>query len=233
MTTTAQPTMMIVPSRSDRFLRSLRLVGVLLCLGMADFVDRRVDKLSTGQKQKASIARTLIHDPPVLILDEPTNDLDLTTVRALEEALCAFHGCVILVSHDRWFLDRVATHVLHLDGQGGAFLHTGDMDSWMERSGPTVKTTASGSSSVESPPASSPSPTKLSYKEKRELEKLVARIADHEQRIAAIDIRLSDPKTYRQAAEAVADLRQDRSAAAADLETDMARWEQLATREDS
>jgi ABC-type glutathione transport system ATPase component len=69
----------------------------------------------------------------VLVLDEPTNDLDLSTLRALEEALLAFPGAVLVVSHDRWFLDRVATKILYLDGKGGARAHDGDLSGLLEK----------------------------------------------------------------------------------------------------
>ncbi|MEZ5979511.1 MAG: ATP-binding cassette domain-containing protein [Planctomycetota bacterium] len=91
-----------------------------------------VAKLSGGEKGRVLLAKLLLEGGNVLVLDEPTNDLDLGTLRALEEALAAFEGAAVVVSHDRWFLDRVATHVLHLDGEGGARLHTGDVSSLLE-----------------------------------------------------------------------------------------------------
>jgi ABC-type multidrug transport system ATPase subunit len=87
----------------------------------------RVEDLSGGERNRVLLAKLLIQAGNVVVLDEPTNDLDLETLRTLEEALVAFEGAALIVSHDRWFLDRVATHVLHLDGEGNARLHVGDL----------------------------------------------------------------------------------------------------------
>jgi len=80
---------------------------------------RPVRELSGGERNRVLLAKLLLKGGNVLVLDEPTNDLDLPTLRALEESLVAFPGTVLVVSHDRWFLDRVATLVAHLDGKGG------------------------------------------------------------------------------------------------------------------
>mgnify|MGYP002031266375 CR=1 FL=1 len=77
---------------------------------------RRIDELSGGERNRVHLAKLLKGSANLLLLDEPTNDLDVDTLRALEEALLAFAGCVIVVSHDRWFLDRIATHVLAFEG---------------------------------------------------------------------------------------------------------------------
>jgi ATP-binding cassette subfamily F protein uup len=86
-----------------------------------------VGSLSGGERNRVLLARLLCAGGNVLVLDEPTNDLDLETLRALEEALVAFPGSALVVSHDRWFLDRVATRVVHLDGAGGLTVHSGDL----------------------------------------------------------------------------------------------------------
>ena len=72
--------------------------------------------LSGGERQMLAISRALISDPKFLLLDEPTNDLDVDTLRALEDALVNFAGCAVVISHDRWFLDRIATHILAFEG---------------------------------------------------------------------------------------------------------------------
>src|SRR5690606_7963803 len=89
--------------------------------------------LSGGERNRVLLAKLLCRDGNVLILDEPTNDLDLMTLRALEEALIAFPGVVLVVSHDRFFLDRVATRILYLDGEGGHRVHEGDLSLLLER----------------------------------------------------------------------------------------------------
>ena len=77
---------------------------------------KRVDQLSGGERNRVHLAKLLIQGANVLLLDEPSNDLDVETLRALEEALLSFPGCAIVVSHDRWFLDRICTHMLVFEG---------------------------------------------------------------------------------------------------------------------
>ncbi len=77
---------------------------------------KRVGMLSGGERNRVHLAKVLQRGGNVLLLDEPTNDLDVDTLRALEEALLGFAGCVVVISHDRWFLDRVATHILAFEG---------------------------------------------------------------------------------------------------------------------
>ena len=89
--------------------------------------DSPVKTLSGGERARVLLAKLLLQGGNVLVLDEPTNDLDLTTLRALEESLALFPGAAVVVSHDRWFLDRVATHLLYLDGKGGVRLHHGGL----------------------------------------------------------------------------------------------------------
>ena len=77
---------------------------------------KKVSQLSGGERNRVHLARMLKSGANVLLLDEPTNDLDVDTLRALEEALLEFAGCAVVVSHDRWFLDRIATHILAFEG---------------------------------------------------------------------------------------------------------------------
>ena len=77
---------------------------------------KKVGKLSGGERNRVHLAKLLRRGCNVLLLDEPTNDLDVDTLRALEEAILNFAGCVVVIRHDRWFLDRVATHILAFEG---------------------------------------------------------------------------------------------------------------------
>ena len=77
---------------------------------------KKVGTLSGGERNRVQLAKVLQTGGNVLLLDEPTNDLDVDTLRALEEALLGFAGCVVVISHDRWFLDRIATHILAFEG---------------------------------------------------------------------------------------------------------------------
>jgi sulfate-transporting ATPase len=87
---------------------------------------KKVDTLSGGERNRVHLAKTLTESANVLLLDEPTNDLDVNTLRALEEALENFAGCAIVVSHDRWFLDRICTHLLVFEGDSQAHLYLGN-----------------------------------------------------------------------------------------------------------
>jgi ATPase subunit of ABC transporter with duplicated ATPase domains len=80
--------------------------------------NKRVGDLSGGERNRLHLAKLLMRGGNVLLLDEPTNDLDVNTLRALEDALLEFAGCAVVISHDRWFLDRVATHMLAFEGDG-------------------------------------------------------------------------------------------------------------------
>jgi ATPase subunit of ABC transporter with duplicated ATPase domains len=85
--------------------------------GLRERAGDQVSTLSGGNRQRVNIAIGLLGDPRVLLLDEPTNDLDVDTLRALEQALLDFAGCAVVISHDRWFLDRIATHILAFEGE--------------------------------------------------------------------------------------------------------------------
>ena len=89
--------------------------------------------LSGGERNRVHLAKALSEGGNVLLLDEPTNDLDVNTLRALEDALTSFAGCAVVVSHDRWFLDRVATHILAFEGDSAARLFVGNWSDYEER----------------------------------------------------------------------------------------------------
>ena len=93
---------------------------------------KRVAKLSGGERNRLHLAKLLRTGGNVLLLDEPTNDLDVDTLRALEEALLTFAGCAVVVSHDRWFLDRIATHVLAFEGDSEVRWFEGNFDAYEE-----------------------------------------------------------------------------------------------------
>ena len=87
---------------------------------------KRVNELSGGERNRVHLARILKEEANVLLLDEPTNDLDVNTLRALEEALENFAGCAVVISHDRWFLDRIATHMLAFEGDSQVVFFDGN-----------------------------------------------------------------------------------------------------------
>ncbi len=202
--------------------------------------DLRIASLSGGERGRVLLAKLMLRGGNLLVLDEPTNDLDLPTLRALEEALCAFAGTVVVVSHDRWFLDRVATHILYLNGRGGVRLHTGDASSLLE-SLEREETAAKGSRAAAArssrprraaAPSEGPGPHRaLRFRERRELESLLERIAELEEELAEVDARLGDPVSYRGPAPAARELQERRHQIQEELEDRLARWEELAARE--
>jgi len=93
---------------------------------------KKVGTLSGGERNRVHLAKMLKEGANVLLLDEPTNDLDVNTMRALEEALESFAGCAIVISHDRWFLDRVATHILSFEGESRVYWFDGNYSEYEE-----------------------------------------------------------------------------------------------------
>jgi ATPase subunit of ABC transporter with duplicated ATPase domains len=93
---------------------------------------KRVGTLSGGERNRVHLAKMLKSGANVLLLDEPTNDLDVNTMRALEEALENFAGCAVIISHDRWFLDRIATHILAFEGNSKVVYFDGNFSQYEE-----------------------------------------------------------------------------------------------------
>lgn len=105
--------------------------------------EKKIEVLSGGERNRLHLALTLRQEANVLLLDEPNNDLDVNTMRALEEALDDFAGCAVIISHDRWFLDRVATHILAFEGDATVVFFEGGFSEYEEnrkkRQGDSVK----------------------------------------------------------------------------------------------
>jgi ATPase subunit of ABC transporter with duplicated ATPase domains len=93
---------------------------------------KKVGNLSGGERNRVHLAKMLKSGANVLLLDEPTNDLDVDTLRALEDALDDFAGCAVIISHDRWFLDRIATHMLAFEGDSQAVWFEGNYEAYEE-----------------------------------------------------------------------------------------------------
>jgi len=93
---------------------------------------KKVGSLSGGERNRVHLAKTLKEGANVILLDEPTNDLDVNTMRALEEALENFTGCAVVISHDRWFLDRIATHILAFEGESNVVWFEGNFSEYEE-----------------------------------------------------------------------------------------------------
>jgi ATP-binding cassette subfamily F protein uup len=193
--------------------------------------DVLIRSLSGGERGRVLLAKLMLQDGNVLVLDEPTNDLDLATLRALEEALCAYPGSVVVVSHDRWFLDRVATHVLHLDGKGAARLHTGGATDLLERIVQAEAPAPESRKKAARPAAAPVGPKKLTYMEQRELEELGGRIEALESALAKLDEQLNDASLYEGDGKRARDVQDQRTRASTTLDDALARWEELAERD--
>ncbi len=166
-----------------------------------DSHDQRVDKLSGGERARLLLARLMLHGANLILLDEPTNDLDLLTLQVLEEALLAFDGGAIVVTHDRAFLDRVCDRVLAFEGDGKVVEYASRLQhlaALQEREAAARQAAPAGETRKRPPRQPS---TKLSYKEKRELDALPGRIEELEGELARVEATLADPATYQAGAD--------------------------------
>ncbi len=170
-----------------------------------------VKSLSGGERNRLLLARLFARPANVLVLDEPTNDLDIDTLELLEQLLEDFNGTVFLVSHDRAFLDNVVTQVLVAEGEGAWCEYVGGYADWerVRKSSPDQKknkieakpvasVASAAPTTATQPLATTSKPKKLSFKEQRELEELPKLIADLEREQAEIGTKLADPDLYRQ-----------------------------------
>jgi ABC transport system ATP-binding/permease protein len=192
-------------------------------------VDTKVGQLSGGERNRVQLARLLRRGGNLLVLDEPTNDLDLPTLGALEDGLIHFAGCALIVSHDRWFLDRVATAILAFEGDGKVTLYEGSYSFYAERRPRPIAERARREARDTRPSASTRSagPRKLSFKEARELEAIEDTIAAAEARVSALEATLSDPSVFKDRPTEVQALIADLDGARAEVERLFARWQEL------
>ncbi len=189
----------------------------------------QVGTLSGGERARVCLARLLCRNANLLLLDEPTNDLDVATLAALESMLVEYEGCALVVSHDRWFLDRVATSILAFEGEGRVELHAGNYSEYRERVRRDSAARAPVKRAAPKPQvrAKSQAPKKLTFAEERELEGLMAKIDEAEIAVGAVEATLADPATYRERGDEVASLRSELEAAQASVAELTARWEEL------
>jgi ABC transport system ATP-binding/permease protein len=199
-----------------------------------DRIMTQVRKLSGGERSRLLLARILKNGGNFLILDEPTNDLDLPTLRVLEEALIAFPGVVCVVSHDRYFLNRVCTDILAFEGDGKIHHSVGDYDYYLEkkeRASLKAATVASEWKAVVTPvkpAAPAPAkPRKMSFKETRELEGMEKAIHDVEAEIARIEKLFATRDFHRTHAKQTEQLVADLATAKENLAKLFLRWEEL------
>ena len=197
---------------------------------------QKVSALSGGERARVALAKTLRTGANLLLLDEPTNDLDVATLGELEDLLAAWPGSAIVVSHDRYFLNSVATSILSFEGDGKVVRYPGGYDSYRTLRDEAVALAAPKSEQVAAKPAppssapAKPSPKRLTHAERTELEGILDRVAEAEARLAKLESDLSDKAAYGKGAEAMKQLRADYDAAAAEVMRLMTRWEALESR---
>ncbi len=151
--------------------------------------------LSGGEQARILIANLMLQPADVLILDEPTNDLDIPTLEVLEDSLLSFPGALVLVTHDRYLLDRVSTDLLALDGRGGSAHFTG-LSQWEAAQKPAPIAAPAPAR----PKAAASVPSRLSTSERRELGQIEAKIEAADEAVAALERQLEDPKVASDAA---------------------------------
>jgi ATP-binding cassette subfamily F protein uup len=193
-----------------------------------------ITRLSGGERNRLLLAKLFAQPSNVLVMDEPTNDLDVETLELLEDLLADYPGTLLLVSHDRDFLDNVVTSTLAMEGDGRVAEYVGGYSDWLrQRPGGT-------GASVLEPPKPAPAPAvvapvpsqppvkrKLGFKEARELEALPVRIESLEKRVAGLTQSMADPGFYRRDAADITAHNQALADAQAELDEAYARWAEL------
>ncbi len=196
-------------------------------------IEARIGSLSGGEQSRILLAREFAREANLLVLDEPTNDLDLETLDLLQEVIADYDGTVLIVSHDRDFLDRTVNLTLGLDGSGHVDIIAGGYADWEEkrdkRDKPTDKKTEK---TVLAEPASAapsmPKKVKLSYKDQRDYDLLPKRIAEIDAEIAAAEQEMSDPALYTQKPARFAELTSKTESLRAEKDAAEERWLELA-----
>jgi ABC transport system ATP-binding/permease protein len=187
-----------------------------------------VKTLSGGERNRLLLARLFARPANVLVLDEPTNDLDMDTLELLEEQLQAYEGTLFLVSHDRDFLDNTVTQVIAAEGDGTWKEYAGGYSDWVLQRKPVTEKSTPKPSAKPKPQAPAPERMrKLGFKEKKELESLPERIEALEEALATVCAQLSDPACYQTEGQGIATLKARCQALEAEIEVSMARWETL------
>jgi ABC transport system ATP-binding/permease protein len=197
-----------------------------------------ITRLSGGERNRLLLAKLFAQPSNLLVMDEPTNDLDIETLELLEELLAAYRGTLLLVSHDRAFLDNVVTSTLVLEGGGRVGEYVGGYSDWLrQRAAPVAgvytfdagtRADATTNGRDATPQGSTAAAKrKLSYKDARELEQLPARIDALERDLAGATQAMHDPAFFRQDAEAIATARAAINALQSELEGAYQRWQTL------
>jgi ATP-binding cassette subfamily F protein uup len=194
----------------------------------ADQIQGPVHKLSGGERRRLQLAKVLSKPCNLLVLDEPTNDLDLETLELLEELLLEFQGTLLVVSHDREFLDHVVTSTLVAEGGGEWREYVGGYEDWLRQRKPEVPPAAARPArAAPAPSRASTGPRRATFKEKRELVELPGTIERLEAEKQELFDRMAAPAFYAAAGEEIARAKARLAALDAELEQAYARWLEL------
>ncbi|MGB7373230.1 ABC-F family ATP-binding cassette domain-containing protein [Pontixanthobacter sp.] len=195
-------------------------------------IDTNVSTMSGGERSRLLLAREFSRKSNLLVLDEPTNDLDLETLDLLQEVIADYDGTVLIVSHDRDFLDRTVTLTLGLDGSGFVDSVAGGYEDWeakrQKRSAPAKPRSDAAKPATPTPAKSAPKSTKLSYKDQRDYKMLPARIAELDAAIAKGEAILADPDLYTSDPQKFANINKGLENAHAEKDAAEERWLELA-----
>ena len=229
-----------VAEGSDKIVFGTQTLGTRAYLKRYLFADERindrVDRLSGGERARLMLAKVLKRGGNFLVLDEPTNDLDLPSLRLLEEALADFEGTMLVVSHDRYFLDRICDRIVAFE-EDGLVVQPGNYSYYLQkrserraaaadanRPAPTAPTAASARTGSQRPP-------KLTFAERRELDGMESAIHTAEARVSTLETTLNDPAFHASRSAETPALLAELDAARQEVERLYARWEELGAKE--
>ena len=196
-------------------------------------IEARIGSLSGGEQSRILLAREFAREANLLVLDEPTNDLDLETLDLLQEVIADYDGTVLIVSHDRDFLDRTVNLTLGLDGSGHVDIIAGGYADWEEKRDKRDKPAAKKAEKTVSPEPnnaapSAPKKVKLTYKDQRDYDLLPKRITEIDAEIAAAEKEMSDPALYTQKPARFSELTTKTESLRAEKDAAEERWLELA-----
>lgn len=188
-----------------------------------------ITRLSGGERNRLLLAKLFAQPSNLLVMDEPTNDLDVETLELLEELLTDYQGTLLLVSHDRAFLDNVVSSTLVLEGEGQIGEYVGGYTDWLRQRPAPRNAPSAGKTSAAAPVAPAPAAPKVkrSFKEQRELEQLPKQIEQLETAIAAHGEAMNDPAFFKQDAATITRANEAVAALQAELDAAYARWSEL------
>jgi ATP-binding cassette subfamily F protein uup len=195
--------------------------------------DAPIGSLSGGERSRLLLAREFAREANLLVLDEPTNDLDLETLDLLQEVITDYEGTVLIVSHDRDFLDRTVTITLGLDGSGKVDIVAGGYEDWVRQRYEAARAPAKAARSAErskpSAPGPRPSPgNKLSYKDQRDYDRLPGEIERLQAEVEADEAALGDPDLFLKNPQRFAELTARIARHRADIDAAEERWLEVA-----